>query len=496
MQIDNYFAENNYTESLQNSHINHSEEMQECNNCGVFLESLNFYKRGELLHTNCKPCVRAIANEKYVPVIRELKSDASEKECKCCKITKPIEAFDKKGKWRQSNCKDCRFEERKKEKESRKPLMTHDINGNLVMKTCGECGENLPVLTHFSRNGQWWSPKCIPCRSDTRYDYSSSRQEGGVKFCSRCNIKHPHSAFSPQKENKDGLRGYCIASEIEAINHERLSTYNVYIDRIIGKMSSNAKSRKLSTHITADDIHKLYDSQEGICAISGRRMTHISKKRGNIKTHIINPDNISVDRIDSSKHYALDNIQLVCASINVMKSNNSDRDLIIACSAILSHKKGENNIAAKFVNKIQSEFVSNSKKPWENKLNSYVNSLHKTSQTNANKRSKELGVTYEITKEDIIFLYENQKGICALSGINMTTRRAQVIINHDTYFWNISLDRIDSQKGYVLDNMQLVCSVMNQIKSDMTTECLVNICQDIVNFKAKELEMIFSDIKQ
>ncbi len=479
-----------------NLYVKSSEKTHLCTKCNLFLDETKFYQRGNTVRSKCINCELTLAKEMYIPVERELKMNATQKECKICTITKLIEEFDKKGKWRQATCKTCRAEQRKIERTSRKPLPTHDDEGNLLMKICNVCNNKSPVLTHFTRNGQWWSSMCNNCRSNTRCDNPYPRQEGGVKFCSRCNIEHPHSAFSPQKENKDGLRGYCYAAEIEAINHERLSTYNVYIKCLIGKVDGNADSRKLSTHLTADDIHKLYNSQEGICAISGRQMTHISKKRGNIKTHIINPDNISVDRIDSSKHYALDNIQLVCASINVMKSNNSDRDLIIACSAILSHKKGENNIAAKFVNKIQSEFVSNSKKPWENKLNSYVNSLHKTSQTNANKRSKELGVTYEITKEDIIFLYENQKGICALSGINMTTRRAQVIINHDTYFWNISLDRIDSQKGYVLDNMQLVCSVMNQIKSDMTTECLVNICQDIVNFKAKELEMIFSDIKQ
>ena len=46
---------------------------------------------------------------------------------------------------------------------------------------------------------------------------------------------------------------------------------------------------------------------------------------------------ISVDRIDSSKGYTKDNIQLTLADVNIMKWNTSDDDFIATCKLIHSH---------------------------------------------------------------------------------------------------------------------------------------------------------------
>jgi hypothetical protein len=58
-----------------------------------------------------------------------------------------------------------------------------------------------------------------------------------------------------------------------------------------------------------------------------------------------------------------------------------------------------------------------------------------------------------------------QKGLCAISGLPMTHDRSQGKTRT-----NISIDRIDSNKGYEIENVQLVCHIVNTIKSDMTME--------------------------
>lgn len=45
---------------------------------------------------------------------------------------------------------------------------------------------------------------------------------------------------------------------------------------------------------------------------------------------------------------------------------------------------------------------------------------------------------------------------------------------------NVSIDRIDSDKGYTIDNVQLVCMAVNQMKSDLTNEELMYFCNNII----------------
>jgi len=91
-------------------------------------------------------------------------------------------------------------------------------------------------------------------------------------------------------------------------------------------------------------------------------------------------------------------------------------------------------------------------------------------------------MNFNITNEDIKNLYEQQNGLCALSSIKMTT---------DTYMtsgdersinkYNMSIDRIDPNKGYTLDNIQLICVVVNMMKSDLNNENFIEYCECIVN---------------
>jgi hypothetical protein len=74
-------------------------------------------------------------------------------------------------------------------------------------------------------------------------------------------------------------------------------------------------------------------------------------------------------------------------------------------------------------------------------------------------RSKNRGRNHAITEADIINLWTTQKGICALTGLQMSSEIG------DPYLV-ASLDRIDSRKGYVSNNIQLVCKWVNIAKKD------------------------------
>lgn len=51
----------------------------------------------------------------------------------------------------------------------------------------------------------------------------------------------------------------------------------------------------------------------------------------------LDPYKISLDRIDSSKSYTKNNVQLVCWAVNQMKNNYSTEQLITWCSFIVNN---------------------------------------------------------------------------------------------------------------------------------------------------------------
>jgi hypothetical protein len=98
----------------------------------------------------------------------------------------------------------------------------------------------------------------------------------------------------------------------------------------------------------------------------------------------------------------------------------------------------------------------------------------------ANKKGYNINFDWTFLKE----LWELQKGNCAISKIPMTYE----MFNGRTPT-NVSVDRIDSNKGYEKGNIQLVCMAVNQMKSDLDAEEFIYFCEQIVNnneYKYKE----------
>ena len=82
----------------------------------------------------------------------------------------------------------------------------------------------------------------------------------------------------------------------------------------------------------------------------------------------------------------------------------------------------------------------------------------------APKRNKVSKFPLNITPEYLHELY-NQNKKCALSGIDIS-----IDINKPAIKQNISIDRIDSNKGYIIGNIQLVDKRINLIKQELSQE--------------------------
>ena len=91
-------------------------------------------------------------------------------------------------------------------------------------------------------------------------------------------------------------------------------------------------------------------------------------------------------------------------------------------------------------------------------------------------RAEQKGIPFTITKEDLQYLWNQQKGLCAISKIPMT-----YTLDQGRVYTNISIDQIEPSKGYTIDNIQLVCMGVNQIKSDLDMETVLFLCKSILD---------------
>lgn len=79
----------------------------------------------------------------------------------------------------------------------------------------------------------------------------------------------------------------------------------------------------------------------------------------------------------------------------------------------------------------------------------------------------------DISLQDLKDLWEKQKGLCAYSGVPMTW-------DDSNRYTTVSIDRIDSSKGYVRGNIAFCCFTVNIMKSNMPVEHFLWWCRNIV----------------
>jgi hypothetical protein len=89
-----------------------------------------------------------------------------------------------------------------------------------------------------------------------------------------------------------------------------------------------------------------------------------------------------------------------------------------------------------------------------------------------NKRNK---WEFNITLEDVYNLWIKQNKKCNLSGLDISFLNLK--INSYDLVCTASLDRIDSKRGYLKDNIQLVHKDVNMMKKEYDQDYFIKICK-------------------
>ena len=161
--------------------------------------------------------------------------------------------------------------------------------------------------------------------------------EKGNLYCYKCREYKPESEFDTNHDKSNWFRNFkdrrCKhCKKLQGIKRKELNRGKKDLDRLLLErwhgIVDRSRKKGWPCDITIDFLRELWCKQNGLCALSKIPMTYIFNN-GRI------PTNLSVDRIDSSKPYFRDNIQLVCMAVNQMKSDLDNETLYKFCNALL-----------------------------------------------------------------------------------------------------------------------------------------------------------------
>lgn len=186
------------------------------------------------------------------------------------------------------------------------------------------------------------------CSRECYYNSKSKKYHCEKQICKECNVKKFKYEFDQINKNRKNFRKICkvcrknrwnyLKSDFKNKNGISYETYKKgkskenFLRICLANAKTRAKNKQIDYNISIEFLLELLSKQNNKCNISQQKLTFI------IGQGIINT-NVSIDRIDSNKGYAKDNIQLICYIVNIMKNNMTMKEFIQWCNFC----KGKNN---------------------------------------------------------------------------------------------------------------------------------------------------------
>lgn len=143
-----------------------------------------------------------------------------------------------------------------------------------------------------------------------------------TKHCPNCNALQ---TYGRKGHLDDAIRGNWWCKSCSNHDNNFKGKYNLIPYTWFNIKQKGGISRGYEWTITIEDIWNLYETQEGSCALSGVPITWADK--GLTAT-------ASIDRIDSTEGYIIENVQLVHKDVNFMKQEFEQEYFISMCKAI------------------------------------------------------------------------------------------------------------------------------------------------------------------
>lgn len=210
-------------------------------------------------------------------------------------------------------------------------------------KVCKKCKLEL-TLDNFWKNPSikdGYFNKCKACASKVGEENAIKKQKylnDNIWTCLSCDreLELNSTNFYKRNNNETGFQHRCKSCQKkDPTRYNRLikkdDLYLFIVDRYYGA-KNRASKKGLEFNLTIESLVELWNKQNGKCAITGIQMTHTILE-GKIKT------NLSIDKINPTLGYTINNIQMICNIVNVMKSDMDMKELKYFCNLIIkSHE--------------------------------------------------------------------------------------------------------------------------------------------------------------
>lgn len=209
------------------------------------------------------------------------------------------------------------------------------------MLNCEKCNRILEEKNFkkysIKTNGRWYHENCRECEDRILYD---ENWNGELLKCHICGEFKETSSFQLEKSKYPYRNNFDKRCKSCKVNQNKKARINYSDDKKLNKVLLNrihgvyqrTKDKNLDCNIDLDYLKELWDIQNGKCAISGIDMTY-TLDEGRVFS------NVSVDKINSKDGYIKGNVQLMCMSVNQLKSDFEMDVVIKICKNILLHNE-------------------------------------------------------------------------------------------------------------------------------------------------------------
>lgn len=212
-----------------------------------------------------------------------------------------------------------------------------EING-AHYKYCPKCKKYKPMTDEFFHKNKnlstGYDSYCKECKKLLRSEYTRYKEidSNGNLYCLSCKTYKPLSEFSKTPGHNPKRGEYHInCNDCMQLKSNPLKSH---ISKIIYECNytKSKYKREYEVLINIEDILNLYEEQNHRCALTGLELTYSKDD-----THT----NLSIDRINPGKDYSIDNIRLVCKTVNIMRNSLSDEEFIKWCNLVVLHNEND-----------------------------------------------------------------------------------------------------------------------------------------------------------
>lgn len=196
-----------------------------------------------------------------------------------------------------------------------KPILDNYVNG-ASLRDCarqlgiheGNCGKFFTAMLNYYGIKQRNYHNLITHKFENNSE---------LKKCSMCKNWLKLEYFDYSNKAIDLLNNACKSCGANR-KRKQYYTFDQTLRQTWKRAKSSAKVRNLHFDLLVEDLQKIYLLQNKKCFYSGVEMGFNSGKT----------NKISIDRVDSTKGYTVENVVLCCKVINVMKSNLNIEEFI------------------------------------------------------------------------------------------------------------------------------------------------------------------------